>query len=335
MREVLERLLDGQDLSDPEVAILLDGLTDPDELDVCKGAALAALRVKGETAAEVRALAMGLRDRAVPFVTDYGGALVDTCGTGGDGSNSINLSTAAALVVAAMGHHVVKHGNRSVSSRSGSADVLEALGIALPEGPRAAAGLLESTGFTFLFAPRFHPATAGVMPVRRALGTRTVFNLLGPLTNPARPRYQVVGAYSAEAAALMADALAGMAVGRAFVVHGAEGWDEATPLGPFQLWDVRPGQGVRYRELDPARAYGIPRCTAEDLRGGDADFNAHALRRVFSGDKGPHRDAIALSAALVLEVLGVAVEREAIAKVEAALDNGLVLALLAKLQAHK
>ncbi|MEZ4319285.1 MAG: anthranilate phosphoribosyltransferase [Myxococcota bacterium] len=334
MHELLENLLDGEELDREGVVALLDGLSDPDVPDVLKAAALAAMRVRGETAAEVRDLARELRDRAVAFEPDASKPVVDTCGTGGDGSGSINLSTAAALVVAAMGHGVVKHGNRRSSSKCGSADVLEALGVPLPEGPRDAARMLDETGFTFLFAPNFHPSTAGVVPVRRALRTRTVFNLLGPLTNPARPAYQVVGAYSAEAAALMADALAGLAVTRAFVVHGAEGWDEATPIGPFELWDVRPGDVVRHRELDPARAYGIPRCTADDLQGGDADFNAAALRRVFRGEKGPHRDAVALSAALVLEVLGIAEERDAVSRVEAALDNGAVTALLTRLQSY-
>jgi anthranilate phosphoribosyltransferase len=334
MRVVLETLLDGNNLSPAEAEALLDGLTDVDVPDALKAAALAALRVKGETAEEVRAFARGLRERALPFDTTYSNATVDTCGTGGDGSNSINLSTAAALVVAAMGHGVVKHGNRSSSSKCGSADVLEALGITIPEGPRDAARMLEETGFTFLFAPDFHPATAAVMPVRRTLGTRTVFNLLGPLTNPARPPYQIVGAYSMDAAALIADAMAGMALSRAFVVHGAEGWDEATPIGPFDLWDVRPESGVRHREVDPARVYGIPRCLPEDLRGGEPDFNARALRKVFEGEKGPHRDAIVLSAALVLEVRGVAMEREAVDRVEAALDNRAVVALLTRLESY-
>ena len=333
MRALLEQLLDGHELTEAEADQLLDHLQDPEQPDVWKAAALAAMRTRGETAAEVRAFARGLRARAVPFDHDGAGALVDTCGTGGDGSNSINISTAAALVVAAMGHPVVKHGNRSVSSKSGSADVLEALGLDLPEGPKSAARMLEQHGFTFLFAPHFHPATAGVMPVRRALKTRTIFNVLGPLSNPARPPYQLVGAYSSEAAATMADALAGMAIKHALVVHGAEGWDEATPLGPFEVWDVRPEQNVRHREVDPTRAYGIPRCTAEDLRGGTAEENAAALLGVFQGDKGPHRDAIVLSAALVLEVLEVAVERDAVSLVEAALDNGAVVALLERIRA--
>ncbi|MCB9673782.1 MAG: anthranilate phosphoribosyltransferase [Alphaproteobacteria bacterium] len=335
MRDVLETLLDGNDLDPAEATALLDGLTDPEVPDALKAAALAALRVKGETAEEVRAFARGLRDRAEPFETSWAKPLVDTCGTGGDHSHSINLSTAAALVVAAMGHGVVKHGNRSASSKCGSADVLEALGVPIPEGPRDAARMLEETGFTFLFAPAFHPATAAVMPVRRTLGTRTVFNLLGPLSNPARPPYQVIGAFSADAAALIADTLAGMAIARATVVYGAEGWDEPTPIGPFEVWEVRPEERVEHREVDPARVYGIPRCTVADLRGGDPDFNARALMKVFEGGKGPHRDAIVLSSAVVLETLGVAAERDAVARVEAALDNGAVPALLARLEGYR
>lgn len=333
MREQLEQLLDGQDLDERGARALLDGLTDLDGHDAVKGAVLAALRTKGETAEEVRAFANRMRERARPFESNVGG-LVDTCGTGGDGSGSVNLSTAAALVVASLGHPVAKHGNRSVSSKSGSADVLEAMGIRLPEGPVDAARSLESTGFTFLFAPHFHPAMAGVMPVRRALKTRTVFNLLGPLTNPARPAFQVIGTFSEASAALVADTLAGMALERAFVVHGALGWDEATPIGPFQLWDVRPGEGVRHKEVDPAQAYGVPRCSPGDLAGGDAEHNAGLLGEAFAGRKGPIRDAIALSAGLVLELLGKASGRDAVSMAEAALDNGAVEALLHKLGAQ-
>ena len=201
--------------------------------------------------------------------------LVDTCGTGGDGSHSLNLSTGVALLSAACGLDVVKHGNRSISSRSGSADVLEALGIPTRMGPEEAANLVEQTGFCFLFAPLYHPAMAEIMPVRRAMGVRTVFNILGPLSNPARPPYQLVGAASPELARLMAEALSGMEIKRAFVVHGSHGWDEATPMGPFMLWDVQNGAVVE-SERDPA-LLGFPACAPQDLAGGDAQYKPSDL----------------------------------------------------------
>jgi anthranilate phosphoribosyltransferase len=202
-----------------------------------------------------------------------------------------------------MGLRVIKHGNRSVSSRSGSADLLEALGLPMPLDEKAAGDCLAATGFTFLFAPHYHPAMKEVAPVRRALGVRTVFNLLGPLTNPAEPPFGLIGAYSNEAAKLMADTLAGMPIQRVFVIHGDPGWDEATPVGPFELYDVQPGKVTR--EVRDPLDLGIQRCTAADLAGGDAEHNAAGLRAVFEGrDKGPHCDAIVLNAALALEVTG-------------------------------
>jgi anthranilate phosphoribosyltransferase len=228
---------------------------------------------------------------------------VDIVGTGGDASGSFNLSTGAALLVAAMGVRVVKHGNRSVSSRSGSADLLEALGLPLPLDEQAAGDCVAATGFTFLFAPHYHPAMKEVAPVRRALGVRTVFNLLGPLTNPAEPPFSLIGAYSADAAKLMAETLAGMPIQRVFVIHGDPGWDEATPVGPFELYDVLPGRVTR--EVRDPRDLGLARCAPGDLAGGDAVHNAAGLRAVFEGrDAGPHRDAIVLNAALALEVTG-------------------------------
>jgi anthranilate phosphoribosyltransferase len=196
---------------------------------------------------------------------------------------------------------VIKHGNRSISSRSGSADLIEQLGLALPLDERRAAACFEATGFTFLFAPYFHPAMKALAPTRAALGVRTVLNLLGPLTNPAGPRYHLIGAYDDPTAALMAETLAGMPGKRAWVVHGAEGWDEATPIGPFSAYDVTPG-AVRRLAVDP-RDYGIEVCRAEDLKGGDATANCAALRAVFERrDRGPHRAALALQCGLALHI---------------------------------
>jgi anthranilate phosphoribosyltransferase len=322
LRDTLERLLDRRDLAEAEAADLLVALTDPAMAPAMAGALLAALRCKGLTADEVRGFASAMRRLARRPTLPAGPPAIDIVGTGGDASGSFNISTGASLLSAALGVRVVKHGNRSVSSRSGSADRLECLGLPLPLDERRAGECLAETGFTFLFAPHYHPAMKEVASVRRALGVRTVFNLLGPLTNPAEPPFGLIGAYSRDAAKLMADTLAGMSIERAFVVHGEPGWDEPTPCGPFELYDVRPGR-VERSERDPL-SYGLPRCTPQQLAGGDAAHNAVGLRAVFSGeDRGPHRDALVLNAALVLEVTGA--ERDPAAAVRAAgeaLDRG-------------
>ena len=303
LREILERLLQRRDLSENEAGQLLVALTDAAVAPAMSGALLAALRSKGITPDEVRGFAGAMRSLARRPQLPPGPPAVDIVGTGGDASGSFNLSTGAALLVAAMGVRVVKHGNRSVSSRSGSADLLEALGLPLPLDEQAAGDCLAATGFTFLFAPHYHPAMKEVAPVRRALGVRTVFNLLGPLTNPAEPPFSLIGAYSADAAKLMAETLAGMPIQRVFVIHGDPGWDEATPVGPFELYDVQPGRVTR--EVRDPRDLGMARCAPADLAGGDAAHNAVGLRAVFEGrDAGPHRDAIVLNAALALEVTG-------------------------------
>ncbi|NJD31427.1 MAG: anthranilate phosphoribosyltransferase [Gammaproteobacteria bacterium] len=303
LRDILERLLQRRDLTEAESGELLVALTSAAVAPAMAGALLAALRSKGITPDEVRGFASAMRGLARRPDLPPGPPAVDIVGTGGDASGSFNLSTGAALLVAAMGVRVVKHGNRSVSSRSGSADLLEALGLPLPLDERGAGDCLATTGFTFLFAPHYHPAMKEVAPVRRALGVRTVFNLLGPLTNPAEPPFSLIGAYSHDAAKLMAETLAGMPIERVFVIHGEPGWDEPTPVGPFELYDVRPGRVER--EVRDPRDLGLARCAPEDLAGGDAAHNAAGLRAVFEGrDRGAHRDALVLNAALALEVTG-------------------------------
>lgn len=332
LTHTLEHLTRGRDLEEEQAADLLEALTGPAP-EALAGALLAALVSKGETAGEIRGFAGAMRRRAIrPDIPGSDGA-VDIVGTGGDGSGSLNLSTGAALLTAACGQPVVKHGNRSVSSQSGSADVLEGLGIPLPtDGPSAAASLGD-TGFAFLFAPWFHPAMAAIAPVRRALGIRTVFNILGPLTNPAEPGYAVIGVFDSTVARLMAEALSGMAIRRAFVLHGALAWDEATPIGPFELLDVRPGS-VKREVRDPA-GYGIPRCAPAALLGGDASKNAERLSAVFEGERGAHRDALALGAALALEVSGAAPSvEEGLGRAYEALADGNARRLLAKLKAR-
>lgn len=330
MTSILETLVRGNDLAEHEARDLLQTLTDPRTEPALSGALLAALRSKGAVAAEVRGLATEMRALATRVELPGGRQAVDIVGTGGDGSGSLNLSTGSALLTAAAGLPVAKHGNRSVSSRSGAADVLEELGYTSPKTPEGAVASFERLGFTFLFAPYFHPATRGVVGVRKAMGIRTVFNILGPLTNPASPSHYVIGAFSPEMARLMAEALSGMPLERAFVVHGEPGWDEATPCGPFLMFDVRPGTVSEVRR-DP-QDYGIPRCDPGDLAGGNAVYNASAIRNAFAGESGPHADALALGAGLALEVAGVVETLVAgIDRARAALDDGTAQRLVDRL----
>ncbi len=324
----LDALLERRDLSESAAYELLISLTDPAMPPAMTGALLAALRIKGATASEVRGFARAMRSLARRPELPAGTAVVDVVGTGGDGSNSLNLSTGTALLAAACGIRVAKHGNRSVSSRSGSADVLEALGLPLPLDERAAVDCLERTGFTFLFAPHYHPAMKAIAPVRAALGVRTIFNLLGPLANPAQAPYGVIGAWSLEVAQLMADTLAGMPIVRMFVVHGDTGWDEPTPAAPFTLFDVRPGSISKTRRC--AADFGLPACTQDVLLGGDAATNAGRLEAVLRGrEHGGHRDALVMGAALVAEVTGTVADAFAgVALARAAIDDGRAARLL-------
>lgn len=325
MKPLISKLVAGQDLEEAEARELLAALTATD-LDPAQAAgALIALRTKGEAPAEIRGFAMGLRERAIRPDLRTRQKAVDIVGTGGDGSGSLNLSTGAALLAAASGVPVVKHGNRAVSSTSGSADVLAALGVDLPFGPERAAEVFERTGFTFLFAPAYHPAMKSVAPVRNALGVRTIFNIAGPLANPAQPLFAVIGAFSPEMATTMAETLSGMPIERAFVVHGDPGWDEVTPVGPYQLLDVSPGSVVSTVE-DPGD-FGFERCRPEALLGGDPSHNASRIREVFAGEEGPHRDALVLGSALAHRVTGSSME-DALVTAAAALDDGRALRLL-------
>lgn len=328
MKDTLEQLLDRKDLSEQQAEVLLIRLTEASDSPELVGAVLSALRLKGESADELRGFARAMRKLALRPTIEPGFPAVDIVGTGGDGSDSLNLSTGAALLTAACGTPVIKHGNRAVSSRSGSADVLEALGMHLPADATEAGRLLAETGFTFLFAPHFHPAMKNLAAIRRVLGVRTVFNLLGPLTNPAAPPYALVGAYSLPAAKLIADAFSGLPIRRVFVVHGAQGWDEPTPVGPFHLFDVRPG--VVDRKVIEPRHFGLGRCSIVDLKGGTSTENAHRLTQVFCGQDGPARNALMLSAALSLEVAGVVPNTmTGLEHCAAALDSGAAADLVA------
>ncbi|MEE4162294.1 MAG: anthranilate phosphoribosyltransferase [Woeseiaceae bacterium] len=332
--KTLDRLLDGHSLAEDEAYALMNALAEGVLEPALAGALLAGLRAKGETADEIRGFARAMRELAVRPAIPAGAPTVDTVGTGGDASGSLNLSTGTGLLAAAAGARVVKHGNRSVSSRSGSADMLECLGMPLPLDEKAAVDCLEATGFTFLFAPAYHPAMKAVVPVRAALSVRTVFNMLGPLTNPAETPYQLIGAWSPDAARLMAETLAGLPIERAFVVHGEPGWDEATPVGEFLMFDVRPGRVDETRRTP--EDYGVARCAPRDLAGGDAEHNARELERVFAGeDTGPHRDALLMGTSLVLEVQGrVDDPRQGVDVAAETIDSGRAAALIRNLREH-
>lgn len=333
LREFLECLLERRDLAESQAEDLLMLLTSMPDAPAMSGAILATLRCKGVVAGELRGFARAMRKLALrPQVPD-GVRAIDIVGTGGDGSNSLNISTGTAILAAACGLPVVKHGNRSVSSRAGSADVLAALGLKLPLDERDAGACLAATGFTFLFAPYYHPAMKAVAPVRAALGVRTIFNILGPLSNPARPPYHLLGAFSLEVAKLMAEAMAGLDIERAFVVHGAAGWDEPTTVGPFTLFDVRPGQVTV--EARVPEDFGLGRCEASELVGGDPAHNADVIREVFeNGARSPYRDCLILGAALALEVTGEEkAPVDAVARAAAAIDGGAAGRMLGSLAA--
>jgi anthranilate phosphoribosyltransferase len=290
---------------------------------------LVALRAKGETADEIAGCAEAMRAHVL-VVRAERDDLVDTAGTGGDGARTFNISTAAALVAAAAGAGVAKHGNRAVSSASGSADVLEALGFQLELPPERIARSIDELGFGFLFAPAHHPAMRHAGPVRRELATRTVFNVLGPLTNPAGARSQVVGVYSPELVRTIAEVLASLGARRAFVVHGAHGIDELSPAGPNLVCEVVDGRVVE-RTIDPLEL-GVPRCSPGELAGGSPDENAATIRDVFAGADGGRRSAILLNAAGAVAAGGLARDlREGLELAREALDSGAAAARLGEL----
>jgi anthranilate phosphoribosyltransferase len=295
IQAAITKLLDREQLARAEARAVMDEIMRGEATPAQIGGFLIALRSKGETADEITGCAEAMRDHAL-VVRPSRNDLVDTAGTGGDGAQTINISTAAALVAAAAGAAVAKHGNRAVSSACGSADVLEALGFTLEQEPERIAKSIDELGFGFLFAPSHHPAMRHAAAVRKELATRTIFNVLGPLTNPAGARAQVVGVYSPDLVRTIADVLARLGARRAYVVHGAGGIDELSPVGVNLVAEVVDGE-VNEHRLDPEAELGIPRCSVDELRGGSPAENAQAIRAVFAGANGGRRDAILLNAA--------------------------------------
>jgi anthranilate phosphoribosyltransferase len=321
IQAVISKLLDGTQLARAEARAVMDEIMRGEATPAQIGGFLIALRAKGETPDEITGCAEAMRDHVLA-VRPRRDDLVDTAGTGGDGAHTINISPAAALVAAAAGAAVAKHGNRAVSSACGSADVLEALGFALELEPRRIAKSIDELGFGFLFAPSHHPAMRHAAAVRKELATRTVFNVLGPLTNPAGARAQVVGVYSPELVRTIAEVLARLGARRAYVVHGGGGIDELSPVGPNLVAEVVDGQ-VLERRLDPEAELGIPRCSVDELRGGSPAENAEAIRQVFAGKNGGRRDAILLNAAGAIAASGHAADlREGLEVARRTIDSG-------------
>ena len=326
IQQALARLLDGHDLSREEARGVMGSIMNGEATHAQIAGFLIALRTKGETADEIAGCAEAMREHALP-VRPRRNDLVDTAGTGGDGARTINISTAAALVAAAAGAGVAKHGNRAVSSACGSADVLEALGFDLDLTAERVAQSIDELGFGFLFAPTHHPAMRHAAPVRSELAARTVFNVLGPLTNPAGARAQVVGVYAPELVRTIAEVLAQLGATRAFVVHGAGGIDELSPSGPNFVCEVVNGD-IRARNIDPLE-FGLPRCDPAELRGGSPEENAAAIRGVFAGEDGGRRSAILLNAAGAIAAGGHADDlREGLELAREAVDSGAAAARL-------
>ena len=304
---VLTGILAGTSLTAGQAEVVLGQVLAGQAAPAQIAALAVALRAKGESVEEMTGFVRAMAAHAVPLGLPDGTDVIDTCGTGGDRLRSINVSTIAALVVAATGAKVCKHGGRASSSAVGAADVLEALGVVADLGPNGVARCIAEVGMGFCFAPRFHPAMRYAAPVRRELGIPTVFNYLGPLANPGRARYQVVGVSNPAMADKMLGVLAANGARRAMIVYGDDGLDELSTTGPstvHELVAVADGryETTRYR-VDPADL-GFARAAIEDLRGGDADFNAEAIRRVIAGDASPHRDIAVLNAAAALTVIG-------------------------------
>jgi anthranilate phosphoribosyltransferase len=320
-----------ESLSREEARAVMSQILAGECTDAQIAALLVALHMKGETVEEIVGFAEAIRTAATPLTihrnstVDVSGtgrdALVDTCGTGGDASGTFNISTATAFVVSGAGVRVAKHGNRSVTSKCGSADVMESLGVKIDLAPARLATCLEEVGIAFLFAPALHSAMKRVQNARRELRLRTVFNLLGPLTNPAHASAQVVGVYSAELVEKLAEALSMLGLHRALVVHGSDGLDEITVTGPTRIAEVREGT-VRTYEVTPEE-FGIKRARIEDLAGGDAAANAAIIREILSGKKSPRRDVALLNAAAALVAAGKADHlADAVAPAARSIDSG-------------
>jgi anthranilate phosphoribosyltransferase len=320
MIEQLSKLVRGEDLTEGEAARAMESIMRDEATPSQIAGFIVALRVKGETVDEIAGLARTMRALATPIAVDNPGELLDTCGTGGDGSGSFNISTLAAIVASAGGARVAKHGNRAASSRCGSADVLEALGVRIDLPPAGVADCIREARIGFLFAPIFHPSFRFAAVPRRELGVRTVFNVLGPLCNPAGARRQAMGVAEAHLASRMADVLVRLGVERAIVFH-ADGLDELSTAGPSLVIELFDGQRREY-QLDPSEL-GLSCASPDDVRGGGAAENAQIAREILGGAKGPRRDVVLLNASAALRAAGLAAEwKDGLGLAARAIDSG-------------
>ena len=323
-KPLLAKLVDGRTLTTAEAGAFFAACLRGEPTPAQVAAAVTALRIRGETVDEITAFAQAMRDAALTLDHPYD--VIDTCGTGGDGAHTFNISTAAALVLAGAGVKVAKHGNRAMSSKSGSSDVLGVLGVDLTAGMAQQRQALDEAGIAFLFAPAYHGAMRHVGPVRAEIGFRTVFNLLGPLSNPAGAKRQVMGVYDPRLLEPLVEVLGRLGAVRAWTVHG-QGLDELTTTGPTEVAEWKDGR-VRRFTVTPEDA-GLPRGDIEALRGGDAEFNAAALRALLDGATGPYRDIVLLNAAAALVVADRAPDlKSGVAIAAAAIDDGKASAAL-------
>ncbi len=323
IRDAIERVVGGGSLAMEEAATVMDEIMRGAATPAQFGAFVAALRMKGESVDEIAGMARAMREHALRV--DAGGDLVDTCGTGGDGAGTFNVSTTAAFVAAGAGARVAKHGNRAMSGACGSADVLEALGAKIDLSPEGVAACIDKAGFGFMFAQRYHPSMRFAAPPRREIGIRTVFNILGPLTNPAGAGAQVIGVADAGSAAKMAAALGRLGSARALVVHGNDGMDEISIADATRVWELRDG-AVREYVVAP-EDFGLRRARVGDIGAGDAEQSAGMLRGVLAGEVGAARDIALVNAAAALVAAGrVGSLREGVDAAAAAVDGGRALA---------
>ena len=326
---LLEKVMRREDLTADEAAAVMREVMEGRASAAALSALLAALVMKGERPAEIVGFAQTMRAHAVPLQVPAGETF-DTCGTGGDRSGTFNISSAAALVVAASGVTVAKHGNRSVSSRCGSADVFEQLGVNIGAAPAVVERTLHDANIAFFFAPTFHPSMKHAAQTRRELGIRTVFNLLGPLTNPAGARRQIVGVPRAELTEVLARSLLMLGSDRAWVVHGADGLDEISTTGYTKVSECRAG-AVQTFYVHPSE-FGLPQAAPADLQGGDAAENADIVRSILAGERGAPRDVVLLNAGVGLFVAGQAASvRDGISRASVAIDTGAATATLEKM----
>lgn len=318
----LYRVADRENLTAVDAEQAMTAILGGEVTPVQIGAFLVALRMKGETSDELLGFARAMRTAATPVDSGLAGEpLLDIVGTGGDGSSTFNISTTAAFVVAGAGVRVAKHGNRAISSLSGSADVLEKLGVKLLADPERLGQAIREVGIGFLFAPALHPAMRHAMPARQDLKMRTVFNLLGPLTNPAGATRQLIGAASASAAELMAGALASLGLARGMVVHGSDGLDEITTTAETLALEVS-HSAIAHHTLRPEE-FGVQRAKPEDLRGGDSEENAATTRALLAGEQGPKRDVVLVNSSAALVVAGRAADfQEGVAMAAESIDSG-------------